>query len=127
MTSIQITAETETEAAIYAEGTGMTKADIIQAYAKHLATADEPLDIQRFCETVLVLSGNFAPTSERVTKMADEAAQHGDIFGSALCAKAIGSDYSQYALTPQERAKVDAMSQTEAMQEVRNMFAAGQG
>lgn len=48
-----ITPEIETEAAIYADGTRFTKADILRAYREHLAAAAEPLEIQRFCETVL--------------------------------------------------------------------------
>jgi glycyl-tRNA synthetase beta subunit len=81
MTDAKITAEIETEAAIYAEGTSLTKADILKAYSQHLATADEPLDIQRFCETVLVISENYEPTQDRINLLADEAAQHGDLLG----------------------------------------------
>ena len=44
-----ITPEIETEAAIYAEGTKYTKADILKAYRQH----PEEIDIQRFCEEVL--------------------------------------------------------------------------
>ena len=44
-----VTPEIETEAAIYAEGTRYTKADILAAYRQH----DQEIDIQRFCEDVL--------------------------------------------------------------------------
>ena len=53
MTDAKITAEIESEAAIWAEGTQYTQADIIKAYREHLATAAETLDIQRFCQQVL--------------------------------------------------------------------------
>jgi hypothetical protein len=38
------------------------------------------------------------------------AAESGDIEGAAICAKAIGHCYEGHALTPAERARVDAMS-----------------
>lgn len=44
-----ITPAIETEAALYAEGTRYTKADILAAYRQH----PEDIDIQRFCEDVL--------------------------------------------------------------------------
>lgn len=44
-----ITTAIETEAALYAEGTKYTKADILKAYRQH----PEEIDIQRFCEEVL--------------------------------------------------------------------------
>lgn len=47
-----ITPEIETEAALYAEGTKYTKADILKAYRQH----PEEIDIQRFCEEVLGIS-----------------------------------------------------------------------
>ena len=54
-----ITPEIETEAAIYAEGTRYSKADIITAYTQH----PEEIDIQRFCEEVLGIS---EPTPESI-------------------------------------------------------------
>ena len=50
-----ITPEIETEAAIYAEGTRYTKADILRQYRDYLehTISDSPLDIQRFCEQIL--------------------------------------------------------------------------
>jgi hypothetical protein len=44
-----ITPEIETEAALYAEGTKYTKADILKAYREH----HQPVHIQWFCEEVL--------------------------------------------------------------------------
>lgn len=58
MNARTITAADESEAAIYAEGTKYTKAVIIRAYREHLDAAGEPLDIQRFCETVLGIGGH---------------------------------------------------------------------
>lgn len=55
-----ITPEIETEAAIWAEGTSYTAADILRAYREHLGTAAEPIDIQRFCETVLGIAPDLA-------------------------------------------------------------------
>ncbi len=52
-----ITHKIETEAALYAEGTKYTKADILAEYRAHVRRAAEDgvehLDIQRFCEDVL--------------------------------------------------------------------------
>jgi len=56
MTDAKITAEIESEAAIWACGTQYTQADIIKAYREHLATATETLDIQRFCEQLLKIN-----------------------------------------------------------------------
>ena len=54
-----ITSEIETEAAIYAEGTTYTKANIIAEYRAHVRRAAEDgvehQDIQRFCEQVLCI------------------------------------------------------------------------
>ncbi len=54
-----ITPEIETEAALYAEGTKYSKADIIAEYRAHVRRAAEDgvehLDIQRFCEGVLCI------------------------------------------------------------------------
>lgn len=63
-----ITPEIETEAAVYADGTRYTKSDILRAYREHLATAAEPLDIQRFCESVLGIdaAGGQPPASVEV-------------------------------------------------------------
>jgi hypothetical protein len=62
-----ITPEIETEAALYAEGTKYSKADIIAEYRAHVRRAAEDgvehLDIQRFCEGVLRISG---PTPESI-------------------------------------------------------------
>ena len=54
-----ITPEIETEAALYAEGTKHSKADILAAYRQH----PEEIDIQRFCEEVLGIS---EPTPESI-------------------------------------------------------------
>ena len=52
-----ITPEIETQAALYAEGTNYSKADIIAEYRAHIRRAAEDgvehLGIQRFCEGVL--------------------------------------------------------------------------
>lgn len=63
-----ITPEIETEAATWAEGTKYTAADILRAYREHLGMAAEPLDIQRFCETVLGIdpAGGQPPASVEV-------------------------------------------------------------
>ena len=54
-----ITAADEAEAAIWAEGTKYTKADILRAYRSHLNESADPLDIQRFCEDVLKIGDNW--------------------------------------------------------------------
>ena len=50
-----ITPEIETEAAIYAEGTRYTTADILSYYRDYLEStvADCPMDIQRYCWQIL--------------------------------------------------------------------------
>ena len=53
MIANQITAEQKSEAALWAEGSGMSAADILRAYREHISEAAEPLDIQSFCEQVL--------------------------------------------------------------------------
>lgn len=53
-----INAQTETKAAIYAEGTKCTKADILKAYRQH----EEEVDIQTFCEEVLEIGGLDVPS-----------------------------------------------------------------
>ncbi|NDD55219.1 hypothetical protein EBZ39_15375 [bacterium] len=53
MSERQLRPDEETEAAIWAEGTQYTKADIMRAYRTHLAGQPEPLDIQSFCRLVL--------------------------------------------------------------------------
>ncbi len=65
-----ITPEIETEAALYAEGTKYSKADIIAEYRAHVRRAAEDgvehLDIQRFCENVLGIDVSGSDAVERV-------------------------------------------------------------
>jgi hypothetical protein len=73
-----ITPEIKTEAALYAEGTPYTAADILQAYCLHAAQcagkSEEPLDIQRFCEQVL----NIDPSGTETALVTDvHVDQHG--------------------------------------------------
>lgn len=56
MDANKITADHESEAAIWAEGSGMSAADILRAYREHLSEAAEPIDIQSFCEQVLEIA-----------------------------------------------------------------------
>jgi hypothetical protein len=44
---------TETEAAIWAEGTEYTKEDILRAYRDHLDDHDESVSLITFCEETL--------------------------------------------------------------------------
>lgn len=89
-----ITPEIQAEAAIWAEGTRYTAADILRAYSEHLGTAAEPLDIQRFCETVLGIApgGEPAPTREQIAALQDEAAAAGDDAMVTICAAALDGD-----------------------------------
>lgn len=57
---MKITPEMESEAAIYAEGTGYTKEDIIAAYRHH--QHGEEIDIQTFCERVLKIANGQEPS-----------------------------------------------------------------
>jgi len=56
-------------------------------------------------------------TDERIETLGMESAEHGDLLLSAICAKALGTDYSEYALTRSERALVDAMTAATARAE----------
>ena len=47
-----------------------------------------------------------------------EAAEHGDIECAAICVKALGRCYVGHALTPAERARVDAMTVEQCRQRV---------
>lgn len=58
MTTTKITAHDETEAAIFAEGTTYTKADILREYRSHLDSTEEPMPMQRFCSEVLGIRGD---------------------------------------------------------------------
>lgn len=53
----------------------------------------------------------------------DSAAAAGDILMAAICRRALGDSFENYALTDAERARVDAMSEGEAMVEVREALA----
>jgi hypothetical protein len=53
MSDRKLRPDEETEAALWAEGTAFTKADIVKAYRSHLASQPEPLDIQSYCRLVL--------------------------------------------------------------------------
>ena len=48
-----ITAEMESDVAIYAEGTPYTKADILRAYRSYLENSQDSLGLQQFCEIEL--------------------------------------------------------------------------
>jgi hypothetical protein len=67
----KITVEIETEAAMWAEGTTYTKADIVKAYREHVDTESEPMDIQGFCEQVLKIR-NESPAN-RTRRLFNEA------------------------------------------------------
>ena len=95
MTTREITMEIESEAAIYADGSPLTKADILRAYRRHLSGATEPLDIQRFCEQRLALGD--LPAS-RIAAFRDDAAAHGDAAMAAVCDAAINGDAVAMAL-----------------------------
>jgi hypothetical protein len=60
---------------------------------------------------------------QRVSQLADEAAQHGDLLGAAMCAKSLGDDVSGYALTAAERATLDSTTQEEAIRQVSQWLA----
>lgn len=66
-------------------------------------------------------------TNEQIARLGVEAAEHGDIHMSAICAKAIGEDYSAHALTPAERAKVDAMTAAAARAECERVIRDARG
>lgn len=60
-------------------------------------------------------------THDQLNKLSDECAQHGDILGAAIAAKAVGRDVSGYDLSSAERSKVDAMTAVEAAAECDEM------
>ena len=49
-------------------------------------------------------------TDHQIGQLATEAAEHGDMIGAAIYRKAIGSDYSDVALSPIERQSVDHLT-----------------
>jgi len=52
-------------------------------------------------------------TNDQIERLAAEAAEAGDIRGSAIACRAIGRDCSDHDLTPAERACVEAMTTAE--------------
>jgi hypothetical protein len=60
-------------------------------------------------------------THDQLNQLSDECAQHGDILGAAIAAKAAGQDVSGYDLSPTERSRVNAMTAVEATAECDEM------
>lgn len=58
---------------------------------------------------------------DQLNQLSDECAQHGDILGAAIAAKAAGQDVSGYDLSPTERSRVNAMTAVEATAECEEM------
>lgn len=59
---------------------------------------------------------------KRVELLADEAAQHGDRVGAALCARALHDDTRDYGMTASERERVESATQEEVIRQVNNML-----
>jgi hypothetical protein len=60
-------------------------------------------------------------THDQLNKLSNECAQHGDILGSAIAAKAAGLDVSGYDLSSTDRSRVDATTAVEATAECEKM------
>jgi hypothetical protein len=59
---------------------------------------------------------------KRLNQLADEAAQHGDLLGAALCAKALGDDLRGYALNEAQRENVESATKEEVIRQVNHML-----
>ena len=60
-------------------------------------------------------------THDQLNKLSDECAQHGDILGAAIAAKAAGQNVFGYDLSSTDRSRVDAMTAVEATAECEKM------
>jgi hypothetical protein len=98
-----------------------------EAAAGYLDAALESDDSDDFADARVVTVEDQGITDDQIERLAAEAAEAGDIMGSAIACRAIGRDYSEHDLTPDELARVESMTTDECRLRCEQQIAGNAG